>query len=914
MLLEEMEIFGFKSFSEKTKINFSSGPTSIIGPNGCGKSNILDALKWVLGDRSLRSLRGEKMVDIIFSGSAHKNASNYAQVNITLNNKKRILNIDADKVQICRRYYRDGQSQVFLNQNKATLRELEDILMDTGLGKSCYSFMEQGKIEMILSSKPEDRRYIFEEAAGVSRFKQQQEEALQKLESTELNILRLQDIFHKVEAELKTRSMQATKAQTHKKLKNILMHQEIKIKYLLIQEIDDKMNRLQKKMSQKKGDQEKNHQKKIFLSEKIENNTQERENLFKTLYQKEALIQMDKDKIEQCKSLLNEIKLKTKASESSQNRLKTDISDFERRISSLKSQELKIKQADLELEKEISDKIKLRQNFNQRIMEQEEEIKNFEEKIKNFNISQHQKNKEIKKLRTERGRLAKDILSTLRVEKKKWVQNQQMQEAKKNKFLARVEVLFLYLNNLEKKNQLKLNQFLQKHSYESWSKIIHELSDLDHSIKNFFFSDQGIFSLKEGLDDQMISLEKDLEFIFQETQKLEKILKEKRIFFFQSSRELQNLMEKIKISKIKKENLHKDNGVVKEQIQREKTQIISSKNLYQNIEKSMVQLVQEEKKNDKKMNLLTAKISSDQLNITVIQKKLKSVDELQEQTLARLKELQKKDQEINSELGDIEIKKGTITGNKESIILDIYHNYEMSLDELNKKFYQKRIDKEKVKLEKAQIQKEIQELGTINYLAIEEVEYLTKERDSLHEQLQDIIKAKDKNLALIQNIIGESEKKFLLTFELIKKNFQKIFETLFGGGETILFLMNPNKPLQSGVDIHVQMPGKNKKSIRLLSGGEKALTAIALMFAIYMVRSSPVCVLDEIDASLDDQNVHRLMELLKKFSDKTQFILITHSKITMSQSLFLFGVTMEEPGVSKLLKVDLDSSVQNIYK
>ncbi len=908
MLLEGLEMFGFKSFAEKTTISFSSDSTAIVGPNGCGKSNILDALKWALGDRSLRSLRGEKMEDIVFSGSDHKNASNYAQVSLTLNNKERVINVDADKIHICRRYYRDGQSQILLNQNRSTLKEIEDILLDTGLGKSCYSFMEQGKIDMILSSKPEERRYIFEEAAGVSRFKQQQEEAMKKLEATEVNILRLKDILYKTNEELKTRLSQAKKVEKHKEMKSFLDEQQTKLKYISIRGIDKKINLLKMKVAQKKGDIEKNRQKEMLLTERIENNTKEKESLLKESYQKESLMQSDREKIKQCKKSIDEAKIKSQVFRSDRDRLQIDINNIEKMVNSLKIKESEIKQMHLELKEEIGEKIKLKQSLDQQVSLEEKAIKGLEKEKILLGSLQSKKNKEFKKLRTELSRLAKEVLSALRVEKNKWIRNKQLQDTKKEKLLAVVQILFSYLENLNEANKQKLGNFLAEYSYPSWVKIINELSDLDKNIKDFFFSDQSVFSLKEGLDETILLLEKELEDILHKLKKTDEELSERRKRLSKNSRELQHLTEEVKISKLKKENSSKENQSLKEQIQREKDQIAYLKKLYQNTEKRIVELIDEQKKNHKEMSLFSNKISSDEKSVIMIRKKLDDIDSIRDEASSRVSDIKRKNEGTIREVGDFEIRIGTLQGSRESIILDTYHEYEMSFEELEKNFSSIRIDEEKVKFAREKTQQEIRNLGTINYLAVEEVIYLRKEKESLDEQLEDIIKAKDQNLLLIQDILVESEKKFLSTFELIKKNFQKTFATLFNGGETVLLLTKPDRPLQSGIDIHVQMPGKNKKKIRLLSGGEKALTAIALMFAVYMVRSSPICVLDEIDASLDDQNVHRLMDLLQTFKEKTQFILITHNKITMSQSSFLFGITMQEPGISKVLEVSLKSS------
>ena len=907
-----MVILGFKSFADKTKIRFSGESTAIVGPNGCGKSNVLDALKWVLGDRSLRSLRGEKMEDIVFSGSENKSPANYAEVSITLNNKDRILGTSLDQVHICRRYYRDGQSQIFLNHHRTTLRDLENILMDTGLGKSCYSFMEQGKIDMILSSKPDDRKYIFEEAAGVSRFKQQQEEAIQKLESTQTNILRVKDILNKTEQELAIKSSQAKKVENYKKLKAHIDQQDIKIKYFSIKEIEKKMDLLKKRQIQKKSELEKNRQKQILHTEKAENWAKEKESCLKELYQKQSQVRLDEEKIGQSGEAIDEANMRIQMLGSDQKKIKAQLNEGERRMKKLRAKESEVKQMRLQLEDQIQGKIRSQQVLKQEAATKEKKIKKLQKEIHTLNTNQRDKNEKVKKLRTEHGRVTKELLSSLKVEKKRWLENTKDKEIKKERFLKQVQDLFaalgIYLESPNNKNKQRLNNFLKKNSYDSWHALVSELFDLDKNIKHFFFSEKGVFSLKEGLDDKIILLEKEIENIFRLLKSSEKELQEENILLSQARKELQKITEGVKIDKLQKENSNKENQNLKEQFQHGGEQIDYFRKLYQNAEKGISEFLQKEKKLQQEIASYKKNVSARQDHIKAVQNKLENIESLRDEAFLQSRRFQLKGEQISGELNELEIKAGTLSGMQESLIKDTYNQYEMSLKELDKKFQGKRINQEKIKQDRSQTLKEIQELGTINHLAVEEVEHLTKERNSLSEQLEDIIKAKTHTLGLIEEIIEDSQKRFLSTFALIKKNFQETFRALFGGGETTLSLTNPERPLQGGVDIHVRMPGKNKKTIRLLSGGERALTAIALMFAVYMVRSSPVCVLDEIDASLDDQNVRRLLELLAKFKSKTQFILITHNKITVSQAGFIFGITMEEPGVSKVLEVDLKSS------
>ena len=257
MTLKELEILGFKSFADKTKISFSTSVSGVVGPNGCGKSNVLDSMKWVLGEKSVKTMRGEKMEDVIFAGTATRKAANFAQVSLTFDNRLRFLNIDTDDVKVGRRLYRDGQSQYFINDSRVALKEIEDLFRDTGVGKSSYSFMEQGRMDQILSSKPEDRRLIFEEAAGVSRFKAQREDAEKNLENTQLNLTRVQDIQRELERELKIKEAQAKKTAEYNALMAKYKDHDLKIRYLMVRDSNDKLEDLKEKLSRRHGEKEK---------------------------------------------------------------------------------------------------------------------------------------------------------------------------------------------------------------------------------------------------------------------------------------------------------------------------------------------------------------------------------------------------------------------------------------------------------------------------------------------------------------------------------------------------------------------------------------------------------------------------------------------------------------------------------
>ena len=301
MVLKELEISGFKSFANKTVIRFEHAVTAVVGPNGCGKSNILDAVKWVLGERSVKAIRGENKEDVIFSGTDQRKAVNYAEVQITFDNRQRLFSLDRDEVKIGRRLYRDGQNQYLLSDQRVTLKEIENLLMDTGVGKSSYSFMEQGRMDMILSSKPEDRRSIFEEAAGISRFKSQRQEAERNLENARVNMTRVEDILRELERELKIKTAQAEKTKKYNTLKESMQKHDLKIRLLTIEELGNQLKEKDQKLKKRLAQQEKLRQKSIQTEDKIQQSHAQQQQIQEQLHQKNITNQVSREKLHRAK-------------------------------------------------------------------------------------------------------------------------------------------------------------------------------------------------------------------------------------------------------------------------------------------------------------------------------------------------------------------------------------------------------------------------------------------------------------------------------------------------------------------------------------------------------------------------------------------------------------------------------------
>jgi chromosome segregation protein len=915
MFIKELEINGFKSFGEKTKISLNSNLTAIVGPNGCGKSNILDALKWVLGEKSVKSMRGDKMEDVIFSGTETKKASGFAQVDLIIDNKEKTLEIDSEEVKLTRKLFRDGQSHFYINENRITRKEVENILMDTGLGKASYSFMQQGQMDMILSSKPEDRRYIFEEAAGISRFKSQQEESEKKLEQTNFNLTRLKDIITELERELNLKKSQSEKTKVFQKYEEERVFHDQKIMFLTIQEMEENFAKLTEKLEKKQHEREKSRQKIFQIEEQIIQLDNQKQQLIDEMHQKDILHQLNNEKIFQLEKT-NEVNNQRRKQVSEElNTISTHLENVQTRIKELKNQLNNQKQLFLQLNHQLGDTEKTILNINKNIDQHKKDIEIIIGKQNTTYREIENRREDLKNLRQEREIIIKDLLEFLKSEKVSYQKTLNQIEDYKNKFKLEVNEFAACLNEVitsfegnHEKSIKDIKNLEKKLKTSEWISQIEILSNLEKEFWNTLFEKGGIHSKKEDFDEKIAESEKiiiEKENLLK-TLETELNLKKENIIKLGSDREI--MLGDIRTFELQKSNVNEKEKTISQQIENEEKNLVYFKERYSLIESELLQLNTKEKNINKEILALRNSLQNEINKIENFKNNIKKMDEKRD----KLHEQMKKENSLSLEqfegTNELEVKIGTILGAKEAMQQDIYNNFNLTIQELSERFKNKKIDLKTEKDKLNEIIRRIRELGVINPLAIEELNTVQSLYDHNVDQLNDILNAKKDIMLVIEEIREKSESIFLESFKQIADNFQTIFQKLFKGGDVLLKLTEESKPLESGIEINVQPPGKRARSLRLLSGGEKALTAIALMFGVYLVKSSPFCVLDEIDAPLDDQNVSRFLALLDDFKEKTQFILITHNKKTMGKAESLFGVTMDEPGISRLLSVEIKSA------
>ncbi len=1183
MYLKRLDLQGFKSFPEKVRLEFNKGITTVVGPNGSGKSNISDSIRWVLGEQKVKSLRGDKMEDVIFSGTANRKPLGFAEVSITIDNEDLKIPLEYSEIKVTRTVYRSGESKYMINGTACRLKDIHELFMDTGIGKEGYSIIGQGKIDEILSSKSEDRRRLFEEAAGIVKYRNRRFEAISKLEKEHQNLLRVEDIINELSAKIEPLCKQSENAKKYLSLKEELKRYEINSFCIKAENIKKELKEIEDAIeissahaeeenegmavAKKLIEDEKNNEEKYYNEiktldndissligeiERIEGNIklyfQESQHLkseFSRLSEEETLkeerlLNFTREKesyvsrIEIIENSLKEFNDNLKKEEEHLNKIsefifqkeektenyKSDILESMKNASNLKSNieridlmndqfiqrlnqlfeekesikskvmeiQVKIKAFNHQIneEKEKADGLeKEKVNLEKRKAGYEENLiktkKNYDEKSINLNESKsklkvfkemkkdfegfYKSVKSILKLRGTKGfeGIYGAVGEVIKVEKKyetaieialgSSIQNiitQKENDAKiaieylkKNNlgratflplsaisgksidieknwllkekgFCGIAKSLVLYdekyeniINNilgrvivveniddaisLSKKTSYKYKivtldgdvlspggimtggsiakktsgvfarnreiDFLEENIgvlEKELKTLISEIDSINHSvfedekkiadIKNkiqninfsFISKEQEIAQSKEFLLEKSerlkaVELEENTLFIQTKTANQDKLLMEERLEETQSlidkiNFQLENYQENTKQDKIQRDEILNTLTAIKVSIssfEQEKTSAKDNvlriekeeKTLFNEIREIKLQKEQIIKTNKSKAddyvllkeNLASAKEKKtdfqsfrENINNKLIQSK-DGIKKLEEKNLEHFETLNK----LKNHIFKLETKRERLFEDNERLFNFFWEEYEIT--------YQKAMENfdEKISLPDAdktakRLKEEIKSLGTVNVSAIEEYKEVNERYIFLTSQRDDIRNAEEKLKKIINDLDILMQRQFKEQFQKINKNFNMVFSEMFGGGSAYLKMEDESNVLESGIEIIAQPPGKSLQNMMLLSGGERALTAIAILFAILKMKPSPFCILDEIEAALDDANVKRFAHYLKDFSDGTQFIVITHRKGTMECADVMYGVTMQEQGISKILSVKLE--------
>ena len=1180
MYLKRLEMQGFKSFADKTVLEFMPGITSVIGPNGSGKSNIADSIRWVLGEQSIKELRGGKSADIIFAGTQSRKSLGFAEASLVFDNTDGKLPIEFQEVIVTRRIYRSGETGYFINKVQCRLKDILELFMDTGIGKDGYSIIGQGKIDEILSNKSEDRRNVFEEAAGIVKFKTRKEESEKKLERTKLNVLRINDILSEIEGNLEPLKAQSEKAKKYVDLKSELKNIEVG---LFVHNIEKYKADLEKTTGdvtviQENCDLEESKLEKIkIIKEDLKSSIDElTENIEKT----QNLGFSSQKEIEVLNSDINVSKSKIQNNEENKERFKQEIEEIKQKIEkSTQDMELKLSRKDglkenkEKFERELEEKTKKLEEINKTLSEKELEIEEDKRKLeenidtkyeiegiineqkvnianidkriaqiqneitdsiseldntrftkeeleKGFYEVQKEKNekqKELEKLR-EKNNVINEKIKTIDIKLNNSVQELNFKESK-YKFLVETEKekdgfqrsVKTLLKDCEKIKELgkgvrgaiaelidvpenietaiemalgasmqnvvtdneqdakRLIEHLRKNNLGRASflpitnvkgkkldkikgnkngvlGIASDLVKFDKKYEGVILNllgktviaqnmDIGIALAKEnGYSFRIVTLDgdiitttgamsggsvtkktvnilgrsKQIENLAKEIQKIKQLQKELQKEkedilkssenFLNTVQELENslqtieikynvenekintvnqniqrissILEKLKqekqdsenkkeeylkiieIENVKKLALDEENANLKEKItqfsdsnkdkQKEVDDLnfditnlkisVSSFNESENSIDEMTELLKQEIENQKnnienkkqqieKMSQeqveLENKIKQDEKAIEEIKEKVtrsdSDIEKMKQERIKSNEKLSQKEKEevdefkiiedLKAQIVKLEVKKTKLDDDLNNVITMLWNEYELTPNACEG--YQKpeniAITTRRVNV----LRQDIRELGSVNVDSIEEYKNLKQRYEFMCEQRLDLENTSSKLRKIIAEITENMRVQFKEKFKIINENFGQTFKELFGGGEAKVVLQDENNILECGIDIIAQPPGKKLQSMALLSGGERAFTAIALLFAILKMNPAPFCVLDEIEAALDDINVNRYAEFLKKFAKGTQFLVITHRKGTMEAADTVYGVTMEEKGISKLLSMKL---------
>ena len=1181
MYLKRLEMQGFKSFPDKTVLEFMPGITTVIGPNGSGKSNISDSIRWVLGEQSIKSLRGSKSEDIIFAGTQNRKSLGFAEVSIVIDNSDGKLPIEFSEVVVTRRIFRNGESGYLINKTPCRLKDVLELFMDTGIGKDGYSIIGQGKIDEILSNKSEERRNIFEEAAGIVKYRVRKNESEKKLEQTKLNLLRINDILSEIETNIDLLKTQSEKAKKYLSLREELKSIEIGLFLYNIDNYKLNLDEIVKNIDIINSNRTDEEARMSVLQNLKENLKIELEEIMSKIEQTQNLGFESEKKIEQINSEINVQTERISNNKQNYERYLKEIEDLQKRNEEItEEKENRIQKKDNlmsnrekfvhELEekenklKELSDKLteeekNIEDKKRQVEEDTEDKYKNKEAiniiEINNQNLQKRQKTVEneiqdtISKL-DEKRMLKSDILTTFnekeakreeykeklaKIKTKKEEATSKIKEYEdrlntlsstlrikdsKQKFLSEMEkekegysrAVKAILLECEKNSQLnkgvkgvlanlisvpekyqtaietvlgatlqnivtdteedakKLIEYLRQNSLgrasflpissvkgkkvdrlikNNLEGVIGIASDLIKTDKKYegiilnllgrtvivnnmdtaiilarqnsysfrivtlkgdIINSSGAISggsnsqkttsiigrtnqikeLEKEIDDlnkqiEQISKEKgkyeqSIESLLKEVESLEQTSQEIEIEYATEKQKLELLEETIQNLETKLDELRSETKEIDETIkinfekkkELEQTILALNQEITELTEKIKVFAEQNKEKqkyiDDLNFDITNLRISVSsfdessnslgeileriekelQTNITSIENKTKqnenivkenqelkvSIEEAQEKikqikldvsTSSDVVENLKKEkisknehirkteedieekyaiiEEIKNQANKLEVKKSKLDVELEQIINKMWEDYEVTPNNVGE--YKKPSNVQETTRQVKTLRDQIKDLGSINIDSIEEYKQTKERYDYMCEQRLDLENSSSKLKKVIQDMTKIMKEQFETQFKVINKNFGEVFKELFGGGKAELKLTDEEDILNSGIEIEVQPPGKKLQNMSLLSGGERAFTAIALLFAILKINPAPFCVLDEIEAALDDVNVYRFADYLKKFATETQFLVITHRKGTMEAADTVYGITMEERGISKLLSMNL---------
>lgn len=983
MYLKEIVASGFKSFADKLSIKLDDKTTCIVGPNGSGKSNIVDAVRWVLGEQSVKALRGEgAMSEVIFSGSKSRNPLNVASVELIFDNSDHYLNIPYTEISIKRKVYRNGENEYILNHEKCRLKDITDLLIDSGIGKESFNIISQGEVDRILSTSSGERRIIFEEAAGILKYKKRKEEALRKLDRTHNNLDRVNDIINELEIQVEPLKEQSKKARKYLETKEKLEKLDIA---LITNDILFYSNEVNKNKEKK----ESLEQEIVLLSNRSSlNNTEDMKNQQRLEQLEQELNQINKDLVilaEEVEKLNGErLLLRERTSKNDTNEVLEKLrKELDNKVNISKKIELlqeevkllenkrKDKISTLDKNKTELEKINKEQNMEQleyskmdrdlitlnhkidsikteieaggnvpssvrkvlnehslegihntigNILEIDNEyIKALEIAIsssKNFIITEDENAAKSAIRYLKDNHLGRATFFPLTVIKKRYVDKETLSILRNDSdFIAVLSDLVKYNKKYESIIENQLGTVIVSKNIDSATRLSkkirarYKVVTLDGDVVHIggsmsggsSYSSKSMISLKQNLLEYQNELENKQERLGNVKEKVRELSSRKdeiNEIYATNSRDKMLLDQELssKIDELSKR-------------EKELDEINSKITSYESVENNSIDQKEQELMNAyQQKSTEKDKMSLRKESIVV---EIDNLKQIIEEATAKEKSENSKLRNLEKEVNDLEVKITRADVKLDSMLNTLNEDYSMTYEKA-KSMYVLELDEDEARNKVSIYKSEIRKLGMVNLAAIEEYERVNTRYEFLSNQKEDLLKAEETLLDIMNEMDDVMIEEFKKTFEKIRQEFKVVFRELFHGGNADLILTNPDDILTTGVDIVASPPGKKLTTITLLSGGEKTFTAISLLFAILNVKTVPFCLFDEVEAALDDANVNAFGNYLKNYKNKTQFLIITHKKKTMEYADTLYGITMQESGVSKLVSVKLNQKVETI--
>ena len=928
MFLKCLDIFGFKSFADRTHIEFADGITALLGPNGCGKSNVVDAVKWVLAENKAKNLRADTMESVIFNGTETRPPLNIAEVTLTIANENGLLPLEDSEIALKRRLYRSGESEYYINNRQVGPTEIRRLFMDTGVGKAAYSVMEQGKIDQILSSKPEDRRYLFEEAAGISRSKAECAEAERELERTRQNLAQIEVALIENKRSYETLKVQSEKTIKYRQFKDDIFNCELDIQLLRLKEFTQDKARQE---TTKKELEEKRTavQKEI---EEIQAALFENNDKIKDLQTKMNFLQVELAKVQTEKTnklqraqeynlQANQIKEKIGILEVKQNSIQEKIDTF--------NEEIDEREADLHSKNRQLDSVKQNiESFTQNITSSSAKITENDTLAAKSADEIEELNRQIADYQKQLGEITEDIVKELDAKLKDSGYSSNAAKSAKEEVensLAKLKIFAEGRKNIfsdyasitghsESENEKLIQDAIK--AFEEISSIsvnIEEaVSKYEKAMPDFigdFTSPEGIITKKRGIDSKILDINSQIEKI------------NERIASYKSEngelvKKINEYRETLNQLRVTEASMAQAIFGVKQNVEILRRSLVSEQN---NLRQNQEEFEQEQRRRDE----LNEQIIDVQSELAAIEHRgQKCADEMSEinseivrcnssvsGTQNKLDKKQEEQRKIQSQYEKLAMDLVTSDNDIRNIKQNFIDTHSRDLMEFEERMYKITTSSAVLREKLAKSREELKALGSVNLMAPEEFGEQKERYEKLQSSYDDTNKSLENLIRVSEEIKTKSTEMFLDTNNKIKKNFHNMFRRLFGGGRGELRLVDPQNVLTSGIDIYAEPPGKKLQNIALLSGGEKTMTAVALLFATYQVRPSPFCLLDEIDAALDDKNVSSFVTALRSFAKLSQYIVITHNKKTVMGASTMLGVTMQESGVSKVMTMRLDKEI-----